>query len=304
MPTLLKALLPAFRLRTLPLALSSILVGTALAVAYGNDFQPIIFILTLLTAFSLQILSNIANDYGDGVKGTDSRQIKAQPNGLTPRVVGNDNLLIMAMKKLLIIWSLVSMGLGLALLIVAIDNFDDFLVFLALGLFAIIASITYTVGKKAYGYYGLGDLAVFIFFGLVGVLGSYYLQTHQFNPLTIFPAIAVGLFCVSVLNINNLRDLQTDKQSGKYTFALFLGKQNGKHYHALLIIFTFIGLVLGMVNHHWYAYGFLLTLPLFLAQIRRIYQAQTVEHFGCELPLCVKLILICCVLYAVGLFTT
>ncbi len=301
MPTLLKTLLPAFRLRTLPLALSSILVGTALAVAYGNDFQPTIFILTLLTAFALQVLSNIANDYGDGVKGTDSRQIQAQPNGLTARVTANDNQLIIAMKKLLIIWSLFSMGLGLALLTVAIDNFDDFLVFLALGLFAIIASITYTVGKKAYGYYGLGDLAVFIFFGLVGVLGSYYLQTHQFNIMTIFPAIAVGLFCVSVLNINNLRDLQTDKQSGKYTFALFLGKQKAKHYHAMLIIFAFIGLVLGMVGHHWYAYGFLLTFPLFLAQIRRIYQAETSENFACELPVCVKLTLICCMLYALGL---
>ncbi len=301
MPTLLKALLPAFRLRTLLLAFSSILVGTALSVANGNDFQPIIFILTLLTAFSLQILSNIANDYGDGVKGTDSRQIQAQPNGLTPRVIANDNLLIMAMKKLLIIWSIITMGLGLSLLTVAIDNFDDFLVFLALGLFAIIASITYTVGKKAYGYHGLGDLSVFVFFGLVGVLGSYYLQTHQFNVMTIFPAMAVGLFCASVLNINNLRDLETDKQSGKHTFALFLGKQKAKHYHALLIIFAFVGLVLGMVNHTWYAYGFLLTFPLFLVQIRRIYQAETAEQFACELPLCVKLILVCCVVYGMGL---
>ncbi len=301
MPTLLKALLPAFRLRTLPLAFSSILVGTALSVANGNDFQPIIFILTLLTAFSLQILSNIANDYGDGVKGTDSRQIQAQPNGLTPRVVANDNLLIVAMRKLLIIWSLVSMTLGLALLVVAIDSLRDFLVFLALGLLSIIASITYTVGKKAYGYHGLGDLSVFVFFGLVGVLGSYYLQTHQFNVMIIFPAMAVGLFCVSVLNINNLRDLETDKQSGKHTFALFLGKQKAKHYHAMLISVAFMGLVLGIEQGDWFTYGFLLTLPLFFAQIRRIYRAETAEELACELPLCVKLILVCCVAYGLGL---
>ncbi len=301
MSTLLKALLPAFRLRTLPLAFSSILVGTALSVANGNDFQPIIFILTLLTAFSLQILSNIANDYGDGVKGTDSRQIEAQPNGLTPRVIANDKLLIVAMKKLLIIWALMTFFLGVLLLAMAIDSWQDFLVFLALGLLAIFASITYTVGKKAYGYHGLGDLSVFVFFGLVGVLGSYYLQTHQFNVMTIFPAMAVGLFCVSVLNINNLRDLETDKQSGKYTFALFLGEQKAKHYHTMLISLAFVGLTLSVGKTHWFTYGFLLTLPLFFAQIHRIYRAQTAENFGCELPQCVKLILICCVLYSVGL---
>lgn len=296
-----QTLLPAFRLRTLPLAASSIIVGTALAIAEnGGNWQSLTFVLSLFTAFSLQILSNIANDYGDGVKGTDARQLAAQPDGLTQRVTGAKMASPVFMRSLLLIWAMVTLLLGVILIINATQSITDFWGFMGLGVLSIVAALTYTIGKRAYGYYGLGDLAVFIFFGLVGVLGSVYLQVHRLFPEAILAAIAVGCLCVAVLNINNLRDRETDRQSGKLTLALALGEKHAKRYHTALIIIAFFSLSASMVKTHSLAWLYLLSLPGFIWHCQRLLAAKNSTQLGKELPVCVGLTLLCCLLFAAG----
>ncbi len=293
-------LLPALRLKTLPLAISAIAVGTALAVA-DDAWQPLTFVLTMLSALALQILSNIANDYGDGIKGTDAHQVQAQPDGLTKRVTVNHPETYAIMRKLLWAWGVLTFFLGAALSIVATQTVVDFVIFFVLGLLSIGASITYTIGKRAYGYYGLGDASVFLFFGLIGVLGSYYLQAHQMNWYLVLPAVSVGALCVAVLNINNLRDLETDKQSGKHTFALCLGMVKAKHYHALLVTIGFVGFIsISIAAGSFFSWMYICTMPLFVLQSMRIYRAQTSTQLGKELPKCVQYTFVCCLLFAIG----
>jgi 1,4-dihydroxy-2-naphthoate octaprenyltransferase len=223
--------LSAIRLRTLPLALSSIGMGGFLAVAAGK-FDWTIFLLCCLTTICLQILSNLANDYGDSVNGADHAGRKGPQ-----RAVQSGAISMQHMKRAVMLLSLLSLLSGVSLLWVALDwNLREFLFFLGLGVLCILAAIAYTVGKKPYGYAGLGDLSVLIFFGLVGVLGSTYLMTKTFSWVEMLPALSCGLFSVAVLNINNIRDIESDKAAGKNSVPVRIGKQKAALYHAYLLL--------------------------------------------------------------------
>lgn len=226
-----KAWIQAARLRTLPLSLSGIIVGTALAVLDGQFDLPI-FILALLTTVGFQVTSNFANDYGDGVKGTDNKDRIGPARALQSGSITRKSLKIGIITSILI-----SMAMALTLIYFAFgqENLTYILVFFVLGLLSIWAAIKYTVGSNAYGYRGMGDLFVFLFFGLLGVLGSMFLYTKTLGWISLLPAISIGLLCVAVLNLNNLRDMVSDKKHGKITMVVQMGFENGKRYHFLLI---------------------------------------------------------------------
>jgi 1,4-dihydroxy-2-naphthoate octaprenyltransferase len=232
----LKNWLHAFRLRTLPLAFSSIITGSFLAWKEGS-FSWLILALSLSTTLFLQVLSNLANDYGDSVKGTDNHE-RVGP----ARAVQSGAITLNQMKKAIWIFVALSLISGLALIYFGTLNMGKagFTGFLALGIFAIIAAITYTIGKKAYGYLGLGDFFVFIFFGLVGVGGTYFLQTHLSNLAILLPATSIGLFSVAVLNLNNMRDRIADQRAGKITLAVRLGDVGSRNYHMAVIVLAYV----------------------------------------------------------------
>ena len=226
----MKKWISAFRLKTLPLAFASILMGAA--ISYDQEyFNWKILLLALVTATFLQILSNLANDYGDALSGVDDE------NRLGPtRAIQSGEVSIKEMRMAVILFSLFSLLSGIALLIVSFSSFSGlFMLFLLVGLLAIAAAIKYTVGKNAYGYSGLGDISVFIFFGIVGVMGSSYLFSQTVQFVNILPAISIGFFAVGVLNLNNLRDIENDARHGKNTLVVQFGKSWGKNYHYLLI---------------------------------------------------------------------
>lgn len=229
-----KAWLNAARLRTLPLSISGILVGTAIA-AFHNATNVSIFILAILTTIGLQVTSNFANDYGDGVKGTDG------DDRVGPKRAMQSGLLTAKQLKSGIYISIVINAILIILLILTSFGLDDILypiLFLGLGGFAIWAAIKYTIGKSAYGYNGLGDIFVFIFFGLVSVLGSIFLFLKSIPFNSILPAIAIGLLSVGVLNLNNMRDIKSDTTVGKNTMVVKMGLSKAKKYHYSLLIIS------------------------------------------------------------------
>ncbi|PKG40560.1 1,4-dihydroxy-2-naphthoate octaprenyltransferase [Psychromonas sp. Urea-02u-13] len=222
--------LSALRLRTLPLAAASIIVGAGIAV-HHQVFDLSIFLLSLTTALLLQILSNLANDYGDALSGADDENrvgpIRAMQTGL---------ITAKAMKNAIIITIALTLVSGLSLLLLALnDDLFSWLVFLGLGVLAIIAAITYTLGKLPYGYRALGDVAVFLFFGLLGVIGSFYLYALSFDWLLVLPASSIGLLSAAVLNINNIRDIENDRKHNKTTLVVLLGRAAAFKYHLCLI---------------------------------------------------------------------
>ena len=234
------AWISAARLRTLPLSISGILVASAAAYQEGA-FTVAIMVLALLTTLGFQVLSNFANDYGDGVKGTDNADrvgpARAMQSGL---------LTAKELKYGMIVTTIFTLFLASLLIFVAFgnENFILSVVFFNLGIAAIVAAITYTVGKRAYGYRAMGDLFVFIFFGLVGVVGCYYLYTQSFSNYIVLPAITIGLLSAAVLNLNNMRDRLADERVQKNTLAVVLGEKPVKLYHALLIVIAFLSAAL------------------------------------------------------------
>lgn len=259
---MMKLWIEAARPRTLPLALSSILMGCFLAVAHGT-FSWTIAILAILTTTFLQVLSNFANDYGDTVNGkdTDARQ---GPK----RTVQTGAISISAMRNAIGIFSGLALVSGVWLLYEGLKatSWQTFVVFLGIGVLAIIAAITYTAGKRPYGYEGLGDLSVLIFFGWVGVLGSYYLHTKSLNWHLLLPATSCGLFAVGVLNINNIRDIESDTLTGKRSVPVRIGRENAIIYHWFLLG---LGMLCSMIflllnGTTWLQWLFLLSFPLFI----------------------------------------
>jgi len=214
----------AFRLRTLPLALASIGLGNLLA-ASEEALNWKVASLCLGAAILLQILSNIANDYGDSVHGADN-EARVGPT----RATQSGRISKSAMKKA--VWVLIGFCLVFGYWLIH----DESIVFHISGLAAIAAAVAYTAGPKPYGYVGLGDIFVFCFFGLIGVCGSYFLQTHHLNWQILLPAISCGVFCVAVLNINNIRDIKSDAKAGKITIPVRLGKKNAVIYHNALLV--------------------------------------------------------------------
>lgn len=258
------------RPKTLPLALASILVGSALA-GWQGQFDLITTLLALLTTILLQVLSNFANDYGDHVKGSDTLErigpLRAIQQG---QITGSQ------LKKAVIVLALLSFLSGTALSVYAYQSVQDLLFFIGLGVVSIVAAITYTVGKKAYGYLGLGDLFVLIFFGFVAVIGVFYLQAHHLNPWIFLPAYGCGLLSVAVLNLNNLRDIEQDRAVGKNTLIVKIGSQNGRIYHGILLaqaLLAYLIFALAAVQSLW-ACLFWLVTPLFVKHFITVYRHQ------------------------------
>lgn len=267
-----KAWVSAFRLRTLPLALASIGMGSFLAAA-DHQFRGSVVALSALTTLFLQILSNLANDYGDSIHGADSANREGPQ-----RAVQAGLITAAQMKKGMIVFAALSLLSGLLLLWTAFgqDGIYLFLFFLILGLAAIWAAINYTAGAKPYGYAGLGDISVFIFFGIVGVTGTYFLQTQQSNWPILLPAAALGFFSTGVLNINNIRDIYSDKLAGKNSVPVRLGPRNARIYHVFLLSMGVLCAILFSITQQATIkqYLFLLTVPLFFYNARQVWKRQ------------------------------
>ncbi|MEO2099330.1 MAG: 1,4-dihydroxy-2-naphthoate octaprenyltransferase [Flavobacteriaceae bacterium] len=231
MLTQTKVWIRAARVRTLPLSVSGIIVGNALCVS-NKEFSWMLFVLMLITAMSFQIISNFANDYGDGVKGTDNDQRIGPERVLQAGLLSRKTL-----KTGILISSSIALILATVLIIFAFgkDFWVYVLIFFGLSIVSIWSAISYTVGTGAYGYQGLGDLFVLLFFGGLSVLGSYFIQLKTLHATAFLLALVIGLLSVGVLNLNNMRDLENDEAVGKRTFAVLLGTNNAKFYHVLLI---------------------------------------------------------------------
>ncbi len=267
---MIKHWISAFRLRTLPLALASIGMGSFLAGAY-QLFSLKIFLLAAFTTIFLQILSNLANDYGDSIHGADSIDREGPK-----RAVQSGKISRQAMFRAMVVLGVLSLVCGVWLLYVAINSMQTFFFFLGLGVLSIIAAVTYTAGKKPYGYAGLGDISVIIFFGWVAVLGTFYLHAQQFHWQLLLPATSCGLFATAVLNVNNIRDIESDKKAGKKSIPVRIGRQKAVVYHWGLLI-TGIGCSLAYVLMYYqsaYQLIFLIILPLLFINAKAVYQKK------------------------------
>lgn len=279
MSSKLQAWLYAFRLRTLPLAFSSIITGSSLAYVDNKEhFSFAVFGLCLLTTLLLQILSNLANDYGDSEKGTDNDD-RIGPK----RAVQAGLLSFSEIKRGIIVCVVLCLLSGSALITKATVglNLGYGVFFFLLGLAAIAAAIKYTVGKNAYGYMGLGDVFVLLFFGLVGVCGSYYLMAHQLHYSVLLPALTIGTFATGVLNLNNMRDCISDAKAGKITVVVKMGVANAKKYHTALIITGFIAsLVFVFINYtSTMQFCFILTAILFRKHLAAVWKIEEPAQF-------------------------
>ena len=262
--------LSAARLRTLPLSLSGIILASFLAASDGF-FNWKIFIFAMLTTVGFQVISNFANDYGDGVKGTDNDD-RVGPE----RALQSGNITPKQMKNAIKITSFFTLIVAIILIYLSFgkENFLYSLLFFVLGLLSIIAAIKYTVGKNAYGYYGLGDIFVFLFFGLLSVCGTYFLFTKTLDFTNFLPAFSVGLLSIGVLNLNNMRDYNSDKKSNKKTLVVKNGLKFSKYYHYFLLFAAFLFSVIFVVIHFTSYKQFLFIfafIPIFL-HFKTVYQ--------------------------------
>lgn len=260
----------AARIRTLPLSVSGIIVGSMYALANPTDniltptevFNWRIFGFAILTTLGLQILSNFANDYGDGVKGTDNEDRVGPKRAIQSGVISPQ-----AMKVAIIITALLTLLSAILLIYFAFTDTNIYysLFYLVLGILAILSAIRYTIGSKAYGYRGFGDVFVFVFFGLVSTLGVNFLYSEQIDIKLLLPAAAIGFLSVGVLNLNNMRDEESDRKVGKNTLVVKMGGKKAKLYHYFLVIFSMVLVVVfALINNFKFdQYLFLLAyLPL------------------------------------------
>ena len=271
----MKHWLAAFRLKTLPLALGAIILGSGVS---HSSFSWSIFSWAALTAVFLQILSNLANDYGDFQKGTDLHRTDRQLAGghITPR----------AMLVAIILLVALSLCSGIYLLLISFQNeWKYWLYFLGIGIASIVAAITYTMGQKAYGYFGLGDVFVFIFFGLVGVLGTAFLYHHTLDVAMWLPALGYGSLCMGVLHVNNIRDIDKDILTHKITLAGKMGKSASENFQALLMVvafFSFWGYQLMIDAWSFAPTGILVLGVLHISKLR---DARTSEDYNAQLKM-------------------
>jgi len=295
---MLKNWLEAFRLRTLPLALSCIGMGSFLAAFYGN-FSLSVCILSLTTTLFLQILSNLANDFGDSVHGADSADREGPQ-----RSVQRGSISSQAMFYSIIIFAIVSFISGILLLHYSVGiGSTTFYIFIGLGIAAIAAAIAYTNGKRPYGYSGLGDISVFIFFGLLGVCGTYFLHAENFEPLILLPAASCGLFATGVLNVNNIRDIKSDKLAGKNSIPVRIGKQNAKIYHTSIITIGLIAAIIFLLlTKNFRTLLYLVPCYFFFGKhLSNIYKAETAEEFDPQLKILALSTLLFVVLFGISI---
>lgn len=291
--------LVAARLRTLPLSVSGILTGNALALSKGVFSYPI-FYMSLLTAICFQVISNFANDYGDGVKGTDNNA-RVGPK----RVIQQGLLTPQALKRGILFLSFITLTLAFVLILTAfgVSSLKFIFIFLGLAVFAVIAAIKYTVGSGAYGYHGWGDFFVLVFFGGVSVLGSSFLQLKALSIDAFLFAGAIGLLSVGVLNLNNMRDHKNDRFAGKHTLVVRMGIKNAKIYHALLILIPLLLLSvnLGIPNWHWHSLPYLMFIPL-LIHFQKVMVERDPEKLDPQLkPLALSIFFLSLLLFVVAL---
>lgn len=299
----------AARLRTLPLSVSGIIMGSFIArwrlVEQGKTWDWTIFALALLVTLLYQVLSNYANDYGDGVKGTDKNRIGEAEQ----RAVASGKISAQQMKNAVVLFVILSLVATLFLLYKAFfpNYIKEFYTFIGLGVACILAAIGYTVGKKPYGYLGLGDMMVFIFFGLVSVCGSYFLFTKEFSWDILLPASAVGMLSAAVLNLNNMRDIENDESSGKKTLALRLGFKNAIIYEMIILMLPpILVLIFMMINgmqeqRKYYAFIFFITVFPLTAIRRKIMAVKAPKELDPFLKQVGIITLLMSVLVAIGL---
>lgn len=292
------AWLQSLRLRTLPLAFASILVGSSLA-SFQGSMKFSVALLALLTAGLLQVLSNLANDYGDAVKGSDTPARLGPMRGMQKGLITRHQ-----MKRAIKLCVFAAVMSGLALITVACQKPADILVFLLLGLLSIAAAITYTVGTRPYGYRGLGDVSVLLFFGWVSVAGTYYLQVGEIDVLVLLPATACGMLAAAVLNINNLRDIESDAEHGKNTLAVRLGPKMARYYQLFLLLGAIVCLTLFSALYFpgWRGFLFLLAAPMLANHGKKVLHSTAPEQVRPLLEHMVKAALLTQVLFALGLF--
>src|ERR1035437_7855378 len=295
----IKPWISAFRLKTLPLALSNTIIGSCLA-ADDDKFRWSVFGLAALTTVLLQIMSNMANDYGDFVNGKDTAERigpkrMVQSGEITPKIM---------LRGIIVIGILCAVSGGSLILIgTAGMDITNLLIFGVLGLAAIAAAIKYTVGKNPYGYRGLGDIFVFIFFGLVGVIGTYFLHTQSFRWNILLPASAIGLLSTGVLNMNNRRDYEADMNAGKKTIVVAMGTKKATWYHLFLVggaaLLTVIYTLLNYTSAwQWF---FLLSFPLLFMNLRKVFTYKDAKELYPELPLLSMASLVFALTFGLGL---
>lgn len=287
----LKSFIKAARLRTLPLSISGIIIGSYLGVDSLNSISQSnprlviwmtpIFWFAILTTIGFQVLSNFANDYGDGIKGTDKNR-KGEA-----RMVSSGAITPNQMKSAMIITAIITLVIALLLIYFAFgrENFGFSLLFFGLGVLSIVAAIKYTVGNSPYGYSGFGDIFVFLFFGLLSVLGSYFLYTKHLDFEILLPAISVGLLSAAVLNLNNLRDREEDKRNNKNTLVVRLGIEKSKRYHYFLIFGALVAALTYVLLDFKTIYQFLFLvafLPL-LKNVKTVSQNKIPAELDSEL---------------------
>ncbi len=271
---MIKIWLQAARLRTLPLALSSIAMGNFLALAQGS-FRVEVMLLAVLTTVFLQVLSNFANDYGDTVHGADNHTRSGPARTVQMGVIS-----LQSMRLAILLTTVLALISGIALVWMALGHdLYKAIGFVGLGFLSIGAAIYYTNGKVPYGYLGLGDISVFLFFGLLGVIGSYYLQVGSVTAFVLLPAVCNGALAVGVLNINNIRDIDSDRRAGKFSIPVRIGRKWAVVYHGFLLS---AALICGAVFAFWQAkstaiWVFLLVLPLWWSNFIAVSQNRNID---------------------------
>ena len=284
------------RLRTLPLSTGGVLLGILLATA---DFRvdPWVAVLIVLTTVCLQILSNLSNELGDVLHGTDTADRKGPQYGLNGGI-----LTIREMKGLIGLFVALCIVSGTAMTLLSFGTLWDLtsILVLLMGAGAIMGAMKYTLGRNPYGYRGLGDVYVFLFFGLVAVLGGYFVASHTLFWRLLLPGAAIGCFSVGVLNVNNIRDMDTDAPN-RVTVAIRLGERKAKVYQTVLIaagwLLMFAYCQMRMFS--WWHYLFVLTLPLYVLHLRGIW-TRTGKALDPMLPLLVMSTFLLCLLAGIG----
>jgi len=296
---MIKSWIQAFRLRTLPLALSNTIIGSCLAAA-DDKFRWSVFGLAALTTVLLQIMSNMANDYGDFVNGKDTAE-RIGPK----RMVQSGEITPKTMLRGIIAIGLLCAVSGVSLIIIGTEGIPvaNMLLFGLLGLAAIAAAIKYTVGKNPYGYRGLGDIFVFIFFGLVGVVGTYFLHTQMFRWDILLPASAIGLLSTGVLNMNNMRDYEADKNAGKTTIVVAMGVEKAAYYHLFLVAgAALLAVIYTVLNYHsiW-QWLFVLSFPILFLNLKTVFTYKNALELYPELPRLSMASLVFALTFGIGL---
>ena len=291
-----RAAVASMRLRTLPLSTGGVILGILLATA---DFKVDLWVavLIVLTTVCLQILSNLSNELGDVLHGTDTEDRQGPQYGLNSGVLS-----IGEMKVLIGIFVALCIISGTAMTLLSFGTLWDItpILVLLMGAAAIMGAMKYTLGRNPYGYRGLGDVYVFLFFGLVAVMGSYFVASHTLFWRLLLPGAAVGCFSVGVLNVNNIRDMKTDA-ANRVTVAIRLGERKAKIYQTVLIVLGWLFMLVycQLRMFSWWHYLFVITLPLFILHLRGVWKREG-KQLDPMLPLLVMSTFLFCLLAGIG----